>query len=129
MRRASLIGGEWNEQGADEDGSFKRRLVSPWRNAAGATLTAGTACRPMRMAVARSARPSMQQGGGAADQPLLQQSCAESGPEGIPGMKQSPRVPEPVRAAATTSTRQRRGLQTSVILSITPPERPRVKAR
>src|SRR5436853_7625483 len=39
---------------ADEGGSFKRRLVSPLRNAAGATLTAGTACRSMRMAVARS---------------------------------------------------------------------------
>jgi hypothetical protein len=81
------------------------------------------------MAVARSGRPSMQQGGGAAVQPLLQQSCAASGPEGIPGMKQSPRVPDPARAAATTSTRHRRWRRASVILSITPPEPAQVKAR
>ncbi len=128
-RRTSVMGGEWNELGADACCSFKQRLASPWRNAAGATLTAGTACRSMRTAVARSARPCMQQGGGAVVHPLLQQSCAANGPAGLPGMKQSPRVPDPARATATTSTRQRRGPQTSAIPSITPLERPRVKAR
>src|SRR6266540_2495990 len=126
-RRTRSMGGEWNEQGADERGSFERTLASPWRNAAGATLIAGTARRSMRMAVARSARRSMQQGGGAVLQPVLQHSCAASAPEGIPGMKQRPRIPEPARAAAMTSTHQRRWLRASVILSITPPERPRVK--
>jgi hypothetical protein len=72
-------GGEWNELGANEGGSFKRRLISRWRNAAGA-LTAGTVCRSMRIAVARSVRPSMQQGGRALVHPLLQQSCAANGP-------------------------------------------------
>jgi hypothetical protein len=86
------------------------------------TLTAGTTCRSIRMAVARSTRPSMQQGGGAVVQPLLQQSCIASGPEGVPGMKHRPRVPEPAKAAATTSTHHRRWPRASVILSITPPE-------
>ena len=117
-----MIGGEWNEQGADEGGSCERRLTSPWTNAAGVTVIAFIACRSMRMAVARSVRPSMQQGGGAVVHPLLQHSCVANGPAGVPGMKQSPRVPDPARAAATTSTRQRRWLRASVILSITPPE-------
>jgi hypothetical protein len=44
------------------------------------TLTAGTICPSMRMAVARSVCPSMQQGGRALVHPLLQQSCAAKGP-------------------------------------------------
>ena len=126
-RSTSGIGGEWNEMGEVEGGSFRRRLTSPWSNVAGVTLTVSTACRSLRMAVARSVCPSMQQGGGAVAHPLLQQSCAA--PAGAPGMKQSPRVPDPARAVATTRTRQRPWLRVSVILAITPPERARVKAR
>ena len=74
------MGGEWNELGANEGGSLTRRLASPWSKAAGVTLTAGTNCRSMRMAVARSVCPSMQQGGRALVHPLLQQSCAAKGP-------------------------------------------------
>jgi len=74
------MGGEWNERGANEGGSFEQRLASPWRNAAGVTLAAGTICRSMRRAVTRSVCPSMQQGGRALVQPVLQQSCAAKGP-------------------------------------------------
>jgi len=48
------MGGEWYELGANEGGSLMRRRASPWSNAAGLTLTAGTICWSMRMAVARS---------------------------------------------------------------------------
>jgi hypothetical protein len=123
------MGGEWNHLYAVASWVFRQRLSGSWRTAVGMIPTAGTTCLAMRIPGTPSACPSMQQAGGAAVQPVAQQSCSACGPAGVPGMKQTPRVPGATSAARTRSALNRRRARGSVIVSIRPPERARVKTR